>query len=60
MRREVEKTLQVKADALIPSDVVVPQSVNKGIPVVLAAPKSAVTRSLEQLADTFLTADRRH
>jgi len=57
---EVEKTLQVKADALIPSDVVVPQAVNKGIPVVLAAPKSAVTRSLEQLADTFLTADRRH
>lgn len=56
---EVEKTLQVKADALIPSDVVVPQSVNKGTPVVLAAPKSAVTRSLEQLADTFLTADRR-
>jgi pilus assembly protein CpaE len=56
---EVEKTLQVKADALIPSDVVVPQAVNKGTPVVLAAPKSAVTRSLEQLADTFLTADRR-
>ncbi len=28
---EVERTLQVKADALIPSDVVVPQSVNKGI-----------------------------
>ena len=56
---EVEKTLQVKADALIPSDVVVPQAVNKGTPVVLAAPKSAVTRALEQLADTFLTADHR-
>ena len=27
---EVERTLQVKADCLIPSDVVVPQSVNKG------------------------------
>jgi pilus assembly protein CpaE len=27
---EVERTLQVKAEALIPSDVVVPQSVNKG------------------------------
>jgi pilus assembly protein CpaE len=56
---EVEKTLQVKADALIPSDVVVPQAVNKGTPVVLAAPKSAVTRSLEQLAHTFRIADRR-
>jgi pilus assembly protein CpaE len=54
---EVEKTLQVKADALIPSDVVVPQSVNKGTPVVLAAPKAAVTRAIEQLADTFLIAE---
>lgn len=54
---EVEKTLQVKADALIPSDVVVPQSVNKGLPVVLAAPKSAVTRAIEQLADSFLIAE---
>jgi pilus assembly protein CpaE len=54
---EVEKTLQVKADALIPSDVVVPQSVNKGMPVVLAAPKAAVTRAIEQLADTFLISE---
>src|SRR3546814_9390613 len=36
---EVERTLQIKAEALIPSDVVVPQSVNKGTPVVLDAPK---------------------
>src|SRR3970040_231571 len=41
---EVEKTLQVKADALIPSDVVVPQSVNKGTPVVLDSPKSGVAK----------------
>ena len=50
---EVERTLQVQADALIPSDVVVPQSVNRGAPVVLSAPKSGVTRSLEKLADLF-------
>jgi pilus assembly protein CpaE len=55
---EVEKTLQVKADALIPSDVVVPQSVNKGMPVVLAAPKAAVTRAIEQLADSFLITEK--
>ena len=53
---EVERTLQVKADSLIPSDVVVPQSVNRGVPVVLDAPKSGVARSIEQLADLFLTA----
>jgi pilus assembly protein CpaE len=50
---EVEKTLQVQADSLIPSDVVVPQSVNKGEPVVLSSPRSSVTKSLQQLADLF-------
>jgi pilus assembly protein CpaE len=53
---EVERTLQVKAEALVPSDVVVPQSVNKGMPVVLDAPKSAIAKSLEQVADLFLPA----
>src|SRR4051794_28684389 len=57
---EVERTLQVKADCLIPSDVVVPQSVNKGAPVVLDAPKSGVARSIEQLADLFTKADSRN
>jgi len=50
---EVERTLQVKADALIPSDIVVPQSVNKGTPVVIDAPRAAISKSLEQLADRF-------
>ena len=40
---EVERTLQVKAEVLVPSDVVVPQSVNKGTPVVLDAPKAGVS-----------------
>ena len=53
---EVERTLQVKADALIPSDIVVPQSVNKGTPVVLDAPRSSIAKSLEQLADRFAPA----
>jgi len=56
---EVERTLQVKADSLIPSDVVVPQSVNKGAPVVLDAPKSGVSKSIEQLASLFTGADAR-
>ncbi len=51
---EVERTLQVKADALIPSDVLVPQSVNKGVPVVLHAPKSGVSKSIQQLAEQFV------
>lgn len=53
---EVERTLQIKADSQIPSDVAVPQSVNKGIPVIVDAHKSGVARSLEALADMFLPA----
>jgi len=56
---EVERTLQIKAESLIPSDVVVPQSVNKGTPVVLDTPKSGVAKSLEQLADMFVPAGGR-
>jgi pilus assembly protein CpaE len=54
---EVERTLSIKADALIPSDVAVPQSVNKGVPVLIDAPKAGVARSFEQLAELFLIAD---
>lgn len=58
---EVERTLQMKADALIPSDVVVPQSVNKGEPVVLHSPKAGVSKSVVSLAEQFLpqSANRR-
>jgi pilus assembly protein CpaE len=52
---EVERTLGLKADALIPSDIVVPQTVNKGTPVALDAPRSEVTRAFERLADLFLS-----
>lgn len=50
---EVERTLGVKADALIPSDLAVPQSVNRGLPVTLESPRTEVARALEQLADQF-------
>jgi len=51
---EVERALKVKAVARVPSNVVVPISVNRGIPVVLSAPKSGVARAFEQLALRFL------
>lgn len=51
---EVERTLQIKADSLIPSDIVVPQSVNKGEPVVLHAPKSGVSKAIQALANSYL------
>lgn len=50
---EVEKTLQISAAARIPSDVVVPISVNKGHPVVLSAARSGVSREIQKLAERF-------
>ncbi|MEX0768414.1 MAG: P-loop NTPase [Microthrixaceae bacterium] len=51
---EVERALQMKADVLVPSEVVVPQSVNKGQPVVIYAPKSSVSKAIYSLAELFL------
>jgi len=53
----VERTLQISADSLVPSDVVVPQSVNRGVPFVISHPKSGVAKSIRALADTLLDAD---
>lgn len=50
---EVERTLGVPDASHVPSDVVVPISVNKGSPVVLSAPKSGPARAFEQLALRF-------
>lgn len=54
---EVERTLGLKAESLIPSDIVVPQTVNKGTPVVIDAPKSEVARAFERLADSFFSSE---
>lgn len=51
---EVERTLQIKADVMVPSEIVVPQSVNKGEPVVTHAPKSGAAKSIQGLAEQFL------
>ena len=53
---EVERTLQISADILIPSDIVVPQSVNRGVPVVQSSPRSGVAKSLQELASLFAPA----
>ena len=50
---EVEKTLGMSTQALIPSDIIVPQTVNKGVPVVIDSPRSEVAKAFERLADLF-------
>ena len=48
--QEIERAIADRIVARIPSDRLVPRSVNKGVPVVLDAPRSAVARSLSALA----------
>lgn len=48
---EVEDAVGESIVAQIPSDLLVPRSVNKGVPVVLESPKSAVAKSMLALAN---------
>jgi pilus assembly protein CpaE len=56
---DVERVLGRSADAFIPSDIVVPQSINRSLPVVLGAPNSEVAHSLVALAERVMVPDRR-
>lgn len=47
---DVERALGMRTYARIPSDRLVPRSVNKGVPVVVEDPKSPVARSVGDLA----------
>jgi pilus assembly protein CpaE len=47
---EVERAVTGPVVAYIPSDRIVPRSVNKGVPVVLDVPKSSVTKAILGLA----------
>ena len=49
---EVEDAIGVEIAAHVPSDRMVPRSVNKGVPIVIEAPRSAVARSMVALAQS--------
>jgi len=51
---DVEKALGVQAEFRIPSDIAVPQAVNRGIPVTIDKPRSAAAVALGYLAESFL------
>lgn len=48
---EVAKALGRKVVAQLPSDIVVPRSVNNGVPVTVDSPKSKVSKNLAKLAE---------
>ncbi len=51
---DIERIVKVKADAMIPSSRLVPTSLNLGTPVVLAEPRSEVSKAVTQFARTFM------
>ncbi len=48
--RDVEKSLQMKADVVIPDAAAIPQAINKGQPVVLDNPRARVVSAFGELA----------
>jgi len=54
---EVERSLGLRVSASLPSDRVVPQSVNEGIPVVALSPRSRVARAFRALVPLVLGAE---
>ncbi len=51
---ELERALGMEVAASVPSDRLVPQSVNEGVPAVAMSPRSKVAKAFEALADLFL------
>lgn len=52
---DVEKTIKKKIDVIIPSDKIVPLTINKGVPVVIEAPRCSVSHGIHRLAKLLLT-----
>ena len=52
---EVEHSIEAETIARVPSDRLVPRSVNRGVPVVIDSPRAAVARSLAGLAKRIMT-----
>jgi pilus assembly protein CpaE len=47
---DVERVMDIQVDAMVPSSVQVPMSLNKGVPVVIDEPDAKVSQSIRQLA----------
>jgi pilus assembly protein CpaE len=53
---DAERALQLKVDAALPSDILVAESVNRGVPVVTSAPRSKFAKAIDGLADSLMIA----
>jgi pilus assembly protein CpaE len=50
---DVERALGIAAEFRIPSDIAIPQAVNRGVPVVLDKPRAPAALALRALADRY-------
>lgn len=53
---EIEKTIGRRVDVTIPSDRIVPLTINRGIPAVMDAPRSSVSKSIHRLTNLLMMA----
>jgi pilus assembly protein CpaE len=51
---DVERALGVSAQYRVPSDIAIPQAVNRGVPVVLDKPRAPAAQALRAVAESFL------
>ncbi len=51
--KEIERALDIEVKFPIPSDIAVPQAVNRGIPVIFDSPKSGAAQALMQISDYY-------
>jgi pilus assembly protein CpaE len=54
---DAERAVQLKVDAALPSDILVAESVNRGVPVVISSPRSKFARSIDELASGLMVAE---
>jgi pilus assembly protein CpaE len=50
---DVERALGMNAEFRIPSDIAIPQAVNRGVPVVLDKPRAPAALALRAIADRY-------
>jgi pilus assembly protein CpaE len=55
---DVERVMKIQVDAMLPSSVLVPMSLNKGRPVVVEEPSSEVASAVKSLAERFVGSAR--
>jgi pilus assembly protein CpaE len=55
---ELEETISRKIDIFIPSNIIVPRSINRGSPVIESYPKSSISKNINKLTSIILNGNQ--